>query len=93
MHDYKIVIVSLLFVSAFIFFSSRSCLILYLYSKKVKLIFAYTGFPGYIERKYRQLDPNLKSFFGDILLKVEIVSFFIMFAMAILTIFFLIAGK
>ena len=60
-----IILVSILFGSAFYFFISRIVLYRFLSERGVKVAFGLSGLPGYLENLYLSSDPNIRNSEGD----------------------------
>jgi len=56
---------TVLFINAFVFFTSRIWLYSYLNKKGIKTIFGLTGLPFYLENKYLKTTPSIRDKKGD----------------------------
>ena len=60
-----IILVSILFCSAFYFFIFRIVLYRFLSERGVKVAFGLSGLPGYLENLYLSSSPNIRNSDGD----------------------------
>ena len=60
-----IILVSILFCSAFYFFIFRIVLYRFLSERGVKVAFGLSGLPGYLENLYLSYSPNIRNSDGD----------------------------
>ena len=60
---------TVLFISAFVFFTSKIWLYSFLDRKGIKTIFGLTGLPFYLESKYLKATPSIRNKKGDIIMK------------------------
>jgi len=70
-----IILVSILFCSAFYFFIFRIVLYRFLSERGVKVAFGLSGLPGYLENLYLSSDPNTRNSDGDRIIRHLKISF------------------